>query len=150
MMIIQMFRHNQFHLLTLLMTICLHVTLGVRAQYKQRQMDSELKPYVGRVDAAFLCELMKCYSPVGSQCQVVKNEDILIPQCVCPTTCPQQVAPVCSVVGKTYISECLLHKEACRKKRRIERHTMDHVWRLECVQSRSWVSSLTGCLTGFL
>ncbi|XP_030643351.1 testican-3 [Chanos chanos] len=27
--------------------------------------------------------------------------------------------PVCSVLGKTYGNECLLHKEACRKRRRI-------------------------------
>ncbi|XP_049330162.1 SPARC-like, partial [Astyanax mexicanus] len=30
-----------------------------------------------------------------------------------------QGAPVCSVLGKTYSNECLLHKEACRKKHRI-------------------------------
>lgn len=30
----------------------------------------------------------------------------------------RQRAPVCSVLGKTYWNECLLHKEACRKKRR--------------------------------
>ncbi|MEQ2239282.1 hypothetical protein ILYODFUR_002827 [Ilyodon furcidens] len=29
------------------------------------------------------------------------------------------MAPVCSVLGKTYGNECLLHKEACRKKHRI-------------------------------
>lgn len=33
--------------------------------------------------------------------------------------CYRQGAPVCSVLGKTYSNECLLHKEACRKKRRI-------------------------------
>ncbi|XP_073725834.1 SPARC-like protein 1 isoform X1 [Misgurnus anguillicaudatus] len=31
----------------------------------------------------------------------------------------RQGAPVCSVLGKMYSNECLLHKEACRKKRRI-------------------------------
>ena len=31
----------------------------------------------------------------------------------------RQMAPVCSVLGKTYSNECLLHKEACRKRRRI-------------------------------
>lgn len=30
----------------------------------------------------------------------------------------RQRAPVCSVLGKTYGNECLLHKEACRKRRR--------------------------------
>ncbi|CAM9303511.1 unnamed protein product [Lampetra planeri] len=29
-----------------------------------------------------------------------------------------QRAPVCSVVGKTFGNECLLHKESCRKRRR--------------------------------
>ncbi|XP_047009730.1 SPARC [Ictalurus punctatus] len=106
-------------LLSLLMTFNFCVTLGGRARYKQKQMDNALKPYVGRVDAASLCELMKCYSPVGSQCQVVNNGNIPGPKCICPTTCPQQGDPVCSVLGKTYINDCLLHKEACRKKRRI-------------------------------
>ncbi|XP_058255929.1 SPARC [Hemibagrus wyckioides] len=114
-----MLRCARLLLLTFLLTFNISITLGGRAECKQKQMDSELKPYVGRVDAASLCKLMKCYSPAGSQCQVVKNGHIPIPKCVCPTTCPSQVAPVCSVVGKTYISECLLHKESCRKKRRI-------------------------------
>ncbi len=38
--------------------------------------------------------------------------------CVC-VVLYRQGAPVCSVMGKTYSNECLLHKEACRKKRRI-------------------------------
>uniref|UniRef100_A0A8C5HQ54 Kazal-like domain-containing protein n=1 Tax=Gouania willdenowi TaxID=441366 RepID=A0A8C5HQ54_GOUWI len=32
---------------------------------------------------------------------------------------PRQRDPVCSVLGKTYGNECLLHKEACRKRRSI-------------------------------
>uniref|UniRef100_A0A8C9W692 Kazal-like domain-containing protein n=1 Tax=Scleropages formosus TaxID=113540 RepID=A0A8C9W692_SCLFO len=30
----------------------------------------------------------------------------------------RQGEPVCSVLGKTYGNECLLYKEACRKRRR--------------------------------
>ncbi|KAM9434112.1 SPARC-like protein 1 [Clarias gariepinus] len=114
-----MLRHTHLLLLSLLMTLNLCITSTGRALRKQKQMDSELKPYVGRVDAVALCGLMKCYSPTGSQCQVVKNGDILVPKCVCPITCPRQNAPLCSVLGKTYINECLLHKESCRKKQRI-------------------------------
>ncbi|KAL7862580.1 hypothetical protein SRHO_G00140210 [Serrasalmus rhombeus] len=49
----------------------------------------------------------------------MKDGGVFVPKCVCPTTCPRQGAPVCSTVGKTYSNECLLHKEACRKNRRI-------------------------------
>lgn len=38
---------------------------------------------------------------------------------MCCLVCCRQRAPVCSVLGKTYSNECLLHKESCRKKRRI-------------------------------
>lgn len=45
---------------------------------------------------------------------------IVVHLCVCVcVVCYRQGAPVCSVLGKTYSNECLLHKEACRKKRRI-------------------------------
>ncbi|XP_036071280.1 SPARC-like protein 1 isoform X2 [Oryzias melastigma] len=84
--------------------------LGGRAQRKQRQAEETLRPYFGRVEPEKLCELLKCHSPVGSWCQVVSENGI--PQ-------PKQREPVCSVLGKTYGNECLLHKEACRKRRRI-------------------------------
>ncbi|KAM9848014.1 SPARC-like protein 1 [Aulostomus maculatus] len=96
----------------------LHAGLGGRAQRRQRQAEETLKPYIGRVDPEKLCELLKCHSPVGSWCQVVQENRVLIPKCVCPRSCPRQRAPVCSVLGKTYGNECLLHKEACRKRRR--------------------------------
>lgn len=36
-----------------------------------------------------LCELLKCGTPVGSWCQVVQENGILIPKCVCPQSCPR-------------------------------------------------------------
>lgn len=36
-----------------------------------------------------LCELLKCHSPVGSWCQVVPENGILKPKCVCPQSCPR-------------------------------------------------------------
>ncbi|XP_062864118.1 testican-2 [Trichomycterus rosablanca] len=106
-------------ILIFLMTFNLCIIEGGHARCRQEKMERDLKPYVGRVDPGFLCEMLKCYFPVGSWCRVVKDGNVLTPKCVCPTTCPRQGAPVCSVVGKTYHNECLLHKEACRKKRRI-------------------------------
>ncbi|XP_052475836.1 SPARC-like protein 1 [Carassius gibelio] len=104
----------------LFMTITLHLGVkGGRAQRKQRQAEEKLRPYLGRVDPESLCKLLKCHSPIGSWCQVVKEGGVLTPKCVCPKTCQQQGAAVCSVMGKTYSNDCLLHKEACRKKRRI-------------------------------
>ncbi|KAJ8013940.1 hypothetical protein DPEC_G00035060 [Dallia pectoralis] len=93
--------------------------VGGIAQRKQRQAEDSLRPYLGRVDPAKLCELLKCHSPMGSWCQVVEENRVLVPKCVCPNICPRQGAPVCSVLGKTYRNECLLHREACRKRRRI-------------------------------
>ncbi|CAG6016742.1 unnamed protein product [Menidia menidia] len=93
--------------------------MGGRAQRRQRQAEESLRPYIGRVEPETLCELLKCHSPVGSWCQVVEEKGIPVPKCICPQSCPRQRAPVCSVVGKTYGNECLLHKEACRKRRRI-------------------------------
>ncbi|KAM9804132.1 SPARC [Neosynchiropus ocellatus] len=111
-----------------------YIVTGGRAQRRQRQAEETLKPYVGRVepgetqeDSACLyanytmyklCKLLKCHSPVGSWCQVIEENGVPIPKCVCPQSCPRQRAPVCSVLGKTYGNECLLHKEACRKRRR--------------------------------
>ncbi|XP_067093065.1 SPARC-like protein 1 [Osmerus mordax] len=95
------------------------VVMGGRAQRRQRQTEASLRPYIGRVDPAKLCELLKCRSPIGSWCQVVPEHGLLVPKCVCPQTCPRKRAPVCSVLGKTYGNECLLHEEACRKRRRI-------------------------------
>ncbi|KAL4640972.1 SPARC-like protein 1-like [Arapaima gigas] len=92
---------------------------GGRAQRKQRQAEERLQPYWGRTDPEKLCQLLKCYSPIGSSCQVVDEGNVSIPKCICPQTCPKQGEPVCSVLGKTYGSECLLHKEACRKRRRM-------------------------------
>ncbi|XP_066514517.1 SPARC-like protein 1 [Hoplias malabaricus] len=106
-------------LILLLLTFNLCVSKGGRAQRRQRETELMLKPYLGRVDPVVLCTLLKCWIPVGSWCVVVRDGDDLVPKCVCPTTCPRQEAPVCSVVGKTYSNECLLHKEACRLKRRI-------------------------------
>ncbi|XP_028845722.1 SPARC-like protein 1 [Denticeps clupeoides] len=96
-----------------------NTVVGGRAQRRQRQAEETLKPYVGRVDPEKLCELLKCHSPVGSWCQVVQEGGQLIPKCKCPQTCPRQGVPVCSVLGKSYATECLLHKEACRKRQRI-------------------------------
>ncbi|XP_076843916.1 SPARC-like protein 1 [Brachyhypopomus gauderio] len=108
------------HLLVLLlMMLHLNITLGGRAQRRQRQAENLLKPYLGRTNPATLCAVLKCYSPTGSWCQVIKNGKVSVPKCVCPTTCPWQETPVCSVLGKTYSNECLLHKDACRKKRHI-------------------------------
>uniref|UniRef100_A0A3P9NXQ6 SPARC-like 2 n=1 Tax=Poecilia reticulata TaxID=8081 RepID=A0A3P9NXQ6_POERE len=89
---------------------------GGRALRRQREAEERLTPYIGRVDPK-LCELLRCHSPVGSWCQVVQEKGILTPKRVCPQSCPQR-APVCSVLGKTYGNKCLLHKEACRKRRR--------------------------------
>ncbi|XP_069467190.1 SPARC-like [Ambystoma mexicanum] len=89
---------------------------------KFRQEDEEAKvlPYLGRVDPVELCELIKCRKPAGAWCQVVEENCVKIPKCLCPQTCSRaDDAPVCSVTGKSYASQCLLHKEACRKRRRI-------------------------------
>ncbi|XP_066549280.1 SPARC [Amia ocellicauda] len=90
-----------------------------RAQRRQRLAEETLQPYVGRVDSEELCRMLRCHSPTGSWCQVVRESGVLVPKCVCPQRCPRQGAPVCSVLGKSYGSPCLLHKEACRKRRRI-------------------------------
>ncbi|XP_028279838.1 follistatin-related protein 1 [Parambassis ranga] len=104
--------------LFLLLSLHSYTARGGKAQRRQRQAEENLKPYIGRVEPKKLCELLKCYSPMGSWCQVVEENGVLIPKCVCPQSCPRQRAPVCSVLGKTYGNECLLHKEACRKRRR--------------------------------
>ncbi|KPP70282.1 SPARC-like protein 1-like [Scleropages formosus] len=91
---------------------------GGRAQRKQRQAEERLRPYWGRTNPEKLCKLLKCHSPIGSLCQVVNEGSVSIPKCICPQTCPGQGEPVCSVLGKTYGNECLLYKEACRKRRR--------------------------------
>ncbi|PWA26003.1 hypothetical protein CCH79_00001809, partial [Gambusia affinis] len=96
-----------------------YAAMGGRALRRQREAEERLTPYIGRVDPEKLCVLLRCHSPVGSWCQVVQEKGILTPKCVCPHSCPRQRAPVCSVLGKTYGNECLLHKEACRKRRRI-------------------------------
>ncbi|CAL8369166.1 unnamed protein product [Gadus morhua 'NCC'] len=106
--------------LVLVLSFQTSTILGGRAQRKQREAEDSLKPYLGRVDPEKLCELLKCHSPTGSWCQVVRNNGVLIPKCVCPRSCPRERAPVCSVTGRTYGNECLLHKEACRKRRRNE------------------------------
>uniref|UniRef100_A0A3Q3G2Q4 SPARC-like 2 n=1 Tax=Labrus bergylta TaxID=56723 RepID=A0A3Q3G2Q4_9LABR len=107
---------------------------GGRAQRKQRQAEESLRPYIGRVDPK-LCELLKCHSPVGSWCQVVHENGVLVPKCVCPQSCSRQRAPVCSVLGKTYGNECLLHEEACRKRRRIGlAHTGPCLPRAKCTE----------------
>ncbi|MEQ2216511.1 hypothetical protein XENOCAPTIV_017407, partial [Xenoophorus captivus] len=105
-------------MLALFLFIYPYATMGGRAERRQRQAEERVAPYIGRVDPEKLCELLKCHSPVGSWCQVVEERGVLIPKCVCPQSCPRQMAPVCSVLGKTYGNECLLHKEACRKKHR--------------------------------
>ncbi|KAM3605966.1 uncharacterized protein V6R79_008067 [Siganus canaliculatus] len=119
---------NQLHLATmspsltfvffLLLSLFFCAAMGGRAQRKQRQAEESLRPYIGRVAPEKLCNLLKCHSPVGSWCQVVEENGVLVPKCVCPQSCPRQRAPVCSVLGRTYGNECLLHKEACRKRRR--------------------------------
>ncbi|XP_052009044.1 SPARC-like protein 1 isoform X2 [Xyrauchen texanus] len=111
--------HLLCHVLFFTMSLHLGVVAGGRAQRKQRQAEEKLRPYLGRVDPESLCQLLKCHSPVGSWCQVVKEGGLFVPKCVCPHTCPRQGAAVCSVLGKTYGNECLLHKEACSKKQRI-------------------------------
>ncbi|XP_052002053.1 SPARC-like protein 1 isoform X2 [Xyrauchen texanus] len=111
--------HLLCHVLFLTMTLHLGAVTGGRAHRKQSQTEEKVRPYLGRVDPESLCQLLKCNSPIGSWCQVVKEGDLLVPKCVCPQTCPRQGAPVCSILGKTYGNECLLHREACRKKRRI-------------------------------
>ncbi|KAM4598783.1 SPARC [Fundulus diaphanus] len=105
-------------MLALFLLIYPCVAMGGRAQRRQRQAEDRLTAYIGRVDPEKLCELLKCHSPVGSWCQVVQEKGILIPKCVCPRSCPRQKAPVCSVLGKTYGNECLLHKDACRRRHR--------------------------------
>ncbi|XP_064173825.1 SPARC isoform X2 [Anguilla rostrata] len=116
--------------LVILVTLALRPEAGMggRAQRKQRLAEEKLRPYLGRVSPGSLCDLLKCHSPIGSWCQVVRDSSgILVPKCVCPQKCPRHVcssvcskgAPVCSVLGKTYASECLLHKDSCRKRRRI-------------------------------
>ncbi|KAJ8391771.1 hypothetical protein AAFF_G00085430 [Aldrovandia affinis] len=106
--------------LVLLVTLALHPETGTggRAQRKQRLAEETLRPYLGRVSPEDLCDLLKCHSPIGSWCQVVWEGGVPVPKCVCPQTCPRKGAPVCSVLGKTYGNECLLHKESCRKRRR--------------------------------
>ncbi|XP_029554377.1 SPARC isoform X2 [Salmo trutta] len=112
--------HLTMNLLCLLvLTFHPDLAMGGRSQRKQRQAEDSLRPYLGRVDPVQLCELLKCHSPMGSWCQVVQDNGVLVPKCVCPKTCPWQGAPVCSVLGKTYGNECLLHREACHKRRRI-------------------------------
>ncbi|XP_028323856.1 SPARC-like protein 1 [Gouania willdenowi] len=93
--------------------------MGGRALRRQREAEERLRPYIGRVKPEKLCELLKCLRPKGSWCQVVEENTLLVPKCVCPQSCPRQRDPVCSVLGKTYGNECLLHKEACRKRRSI-------------------------------
>lgn len=54
-----------------------------------------------------------------ASCVFVWNCVVTVACVISVLTCvDRQRAPVCSVLGKTYWNECLLHKEACRKRRR--------------------------------
>ncbi|XP_019626667.1 PREDICTED: SPARC-like isoform X2 [Branchiostoma belcheri] len=67
-----------------------------------------------------VCENFKCRKPPGAMCTVDYSKGNPRPKCICPTNCPREMEPVCSVYGRTYDNMCRLHVEACRKKRRIE------------------------------
>jgi len=69
-----------------------------------------------------ICSLKRCgrVKPKGSMCEVVVGKDgFREASCFCPKSCPKMNSPVCSIYGKQYNNECLLHMEACRKKRYI-------------------------------
>ncbi|KAK6482188.1 SPARC protein [Huso huso] len=106
------------HLCLLLVFLQARSSTASKGRRNQKLEEDRLRPYIGRVEPEELCKLLKCYKPVGSWCQVVEEDGVRVPKCVCPKSCPRQVAPVCSVLGKTYGNQCLLHKEACRKRRR--------------------------------
>lgn len=67
-----------------------------------------------------LCAKKRCKSPKGAFCEVVDKKGSRVAQCVCPTDCEYEPeSPVCSVYGREYDNVCLLHKEACAKKKNI-------------------------------
>lgn len=50
-------------------------------------------------------------------CKEINNRGV----CVCPTldSCPKDVKIVCGDDGKSYLNECIMKLEACKKKKRI-------------------------------
>ncbi|CAB1312744.1 unnamed protein product [Coregonus sp. 'balchen'] len=73
--------HLTMNLLCLLvLTFHPDLAMGGRSQRRQRQAEDSLRPYLGRVDPVQLCELLKCHSPMGSWCQVVQDNGVLVPK----------------------------------------------------------------------
>ncbi|XP_078493859.1 SPARC isoform X2 [Ciona intestinalis] len=70
-----------------------------------------------------LCARKRCgRKPKGSWCQIVRDENgHRTPTCVCPRSCnTTHIEPVCSMYGRQYDSECLMHLEACKKRKNIK------------------------------
>lgn len=77
--------------------------------------------YFDRVSNDELCARKRCgkVKPKGSMCIVVRNsQGYREARCHCPMDCSKEYSgPVCSIYGREYNNKCLLHKEACRKRR---------------------------------
>jgi len=67
-----------------------------------------------------LCAKKRCKQPKGSFCEIVEKKGKRIATCTCPTNCDDEPeSPVCSVYGREYDNICLMHMEACSKKKTI-------------------------------
>jgi len=97
----------------LCLTLIILIINNTQARKIKRSILDKLSDYE-------ICSLKRCgrVKPKGSMCKVVVSEDgFREASCFCPKSCPKINSPVCSIYGKQYNSECLLHMEACRKKR---------------------------------
>jgi len=91
-------------------------TLAVEAQYRDAYFDE--------TSDAELCAKKRCgrTKPKGSMCTVESDSTgRRRARCSCPKHCTNDyTGPVCSIYGREYDNKCLLHKEACRKRRFIK------------------------------
>nr|XP_015195719.1 PREDICTED: SPARC-like [Lepisosteus oculatus]XP_015195720.1 PREDICTED: SPARC-like [Lepisosteus oculatus]XP_015195721.1 PREDICTED: SPARC-like [Lepisosteus oculatus] len=105
-------------------SVTLSTTTGSRSQSRRMLINNQGKLIAVTVADETVgnpCLQKKCLKPKGSWCQVFTGENgVQKTKCVCPRACSSKLDPVCSNYGRQYNNECLLHKEACSKRRYIK------------------------------